>query len=73
MSTAANHRKRSHRSERMTRSALGNFSRRARRYDVASQYGGPGIPLILRLQRMRQKIMAAKTKREEVSENGENR
>lgn len=71
MSTAANHRKRSHRSERMKRSALGNMSRKSYIRSSGRSYGAPGVPLLYRLQAMRRKILESRKRPEkEVNNDG---
>ena len=62
MSSAANHAARSHRSQRLKRSAFGSMSRKARLYEAGRTQGGAGVPLIMRLQAMRQKILESRKK-----------
>lgn len=63
MSSKKNHMARSHRSEHLKRSALGNMARRA--YIRDSGRTSPGTPLIYRLRAMRQKILANKAEKAE--------
>jgi hypothetical protein len=63
MSTAQHHRERSHRSEKMKRSAIGGMARKARIYDSGARYGGQGLPLIYKLTAMRQKMLESRQKK----------